>query len=522
MNFTKNIQENIIFIYAFSSISLLSLIYYLSYDDYSLQVQLQLLTQAKFDTFFKYGTYFYLFLTIFIILISQYLHSNYIQTKNSEIKSRKELEIINNFYNTFQQFRNVRDISDNALQFLETQLYAQKGKLYIVDYLNEQLYLASTLNTIVKDDEKTLEIYRGTVGEAVAFKKIKYIKKETKTIVFIPLISDEKSIAVMILEIDDTYQDIVLSEFHHTLINLIADFLQNAIKNEQMKKYYNLIDNYVLMSSTNLAGNITYISKAFENTLGYDKDEILGKNHNIIRSKKESNEVFQNMWSTIQNGEIWSKEIRNTKKDNKTCWLDTTIQPEFDYFNNIIGYTAIRIDITDKKTVEKLSITDSMTNLFNRGYFDSIFPKQIQLSKRLNKFLVFCMIDIDHFKQYNDTYGHHEGDNALIQVANTLKKSLTREGDFMFRLGGEEFGMLYFVDNDKKAFDIADNTRQNIENMQIEHTKNSASKYITVSMGLYFHNSNTNTLSPEEIYQETDKLLYHSKQNGRNQITFET
>jgi len=519
MNLTNNIQKNIIFLYAFSSILLLSLIYYLSYDDYSLQVQLHLLTQTKFDTFFKYGTYFYLFLTIFIILISQYLHSNYIQTKNSEIKSRKELEIINSFYNKFQQFRQVRDISDNALKFLETQLDAQKGKLYIVDYLNEQLYLASTLNTIANDEEKTLEIYRGTVGETVAFKKIKYIKKDVKTIVFIPLISDKKTIAVIILEIDDTYQDVVLSEFHHTLINLIADFLQNAIKNEQMKKYYNLIDNYVLMSSTNLAGNITYISKAFENTLGYDKDEILGKNHNIIRSKKENNEVFQDMWNTIKNGEIWSKEIRNSKKDDSTCWLDTTIQPEFDYFNNIIGYTAIRVDITDKKTVEKLSITDSMTKLFNRGYFDSEFPKQLQLSQRLNKSLAFCMLDIDHFKQYNDTYGHQEGDNALIQVANTLKKSLCREGDLLFRLGGEEFGMLYFVKNEKDAFNIANNTRQNIEHMKIEHKKNSASKYVTVSMGLFFYNTSNNILNPEKIYQETDKLLYRSKQNGRNKIT---
>jgi len=486
MNFTKNIQKNIIFIYAFTTIILLCAIYYLFYEDYSLQVQLKVISTERFDVVFQYATYMFIFIIIFIILFSQYLHLNYIETKKSELKYRKELEIINTFYNQFQQFRQVRDIASHALKFLEKLLTTQESKLYIVDYLNEQLYLASTLNTIVSDEEKTLEIYRGIIGETVAFKKIKYLKKDTKTIVFIPLISDKKTIAVIILEIRDKYGEVVLSTFHQTLINLIADFLQNAIKNEQMKKYYDLIDNYVLMSATNLAGNITYTSQAFENTLGYSKDELLGKNHNIIRSQDEKNNVFQDMWNTIENGDIWTKEIRNNKKDNTTCWLDTTIQPEFDYFNNIIGYTAIRVDITDKKTVEKLSITDSMTGLFNRRYFDSIFSKQLKISKRLNKNIAFCMIDIDHFKKYNDTYGHQKGDKALVKVSNVLKKSIQREGDFLFRLGGEEFGMLYFVKDKKEAFTIVEKTRKNIEDTKIDHIKNTVSKYITVSMGLFF------------------------------------
>lgn len=72
------------------------------------------------------------------------------------------------------------------------------------------------------------------------------------------------------------------------------------------------------------------------------------------------------MWETISSGKSWHSQIENTKKDGTVCWMDTFVNPNFDYYRNILGYTAIRADITDKKVIEQISITDALTNIYNR------------------------------------------------------------------------------------------------------------------------------------------------------------
>jgi len=522
MKYKKNISKNYIFVYSFTLVGLFCMMYYLYYLNIQLQEKFNVISTQEYNQIFQYLTFSLLLLFICILAISQYFHSNITKSNALKIKSRDELEIINTLYNHLQQFHNVKEISNQALHFLGKQLHAKQGKIYIVDYLNEQLHLSGEFNIKVKNEERILEIYRGTMGEAVAFQKIKHLKTSYNHKLFIPLVYDKKTIAtiVLYLDVNDTNTiNLELSPFHHTLIKIITNFLRNELKNEQNKRYFNLIDNYVITSSTNKEGKITYASKGFENILGYNKDELLGKSHSLMRSSNIKDIVFTKMWESISKGNIWSSEIENFKKDSSSCWLNTTIQPDFDYYDNIIGYTAIRTDITNKKAIEKISITDAMTNIYNRRFFDTTFPKQLHLSKRLDKRLAFCMIDIDNFKKYNDTYGHQEGDKALIEVAKVLKKSLKRENDFIFRLGGEEFGMLYFTQNANDALNIANQTRRSIENLQINHKKNCASEYITVSIGLYLYDSKKEDLTPEQIYLKTDTLLYKSKQNGRNQVT---
>ncbi len=127
-------------------------------------------------------------------------------------------------------------------------------------------------------------------------------------------------------------------------------------------------------------------------------------------------------------------------------------------------------------------------------------------------------MDIDHFKQYNDTYGHQDGDTTLKLVANALKKTLNRPDDYTFRLGGEEFGLLYHITNEEDGLNIANQARQNIENLKIEHTGNSASSYVTISSGLYIIKSD-DINSEDIIYKKSDEALYVAKQNGRNQVS---
>jgi diguanylate cyclase (GGDEF)-like protein len=185
----------------------------------------------------------------------------------------------------------------------------------------------------------------------------------------------------------------------------------------------------------------------------------------------------------------------------------------------------LSVEIVRRKKIEKelakLSITDELTSLYNRRYFNEIFPKLINSAKRENQNICFAMSDIDFFKQYNDTYGHAAGDEVLKSVAKAMKESLHRADDYCFRLGGEEFGVLFKGLSAQEAKELVNSMKGNIENLHIEHKQNSASKYLTASFGLVIKNANA-VEDLEELYREADELLYEAKQAGRNRVVSTT
>ena len=314
------------------------------------------------------------------------------------------------------------------------------------------------------------------------------------------------------------YEKVLIAGMVFLLIIFIISLKNRQINNinSQMKKYIKIVDENVLTSSTDLDGNITYASEAFCEISGYSKDELIGTNHRIIRHSDMKESTYKELWETITSGKTWKGEIKNKKKNGDYYWVKASISPVFDNKGKIISYTAVREDITDKKIIEEISITDGLTNIYNRRYFDEIFPKIINEAKRKNELVAFVFMDIDHFKQYNDNYGHQKGDEVLINFAACLKQSLHRSSDYTFRLGGEEFAVVYQMETKEKAVEFANNLRKNIENLKIEHKYSSVSSYITASMGLICKNANEIVI--DEIYKQADDLLYQAKRSGRNQV----
>ena len=314
------------------------------------------------------------------------------------------------------------------------------------------------------------------------------------------------------------YEKVLIAGMVFLLIIFIISLKNRQINNinSQMKKYIKIVDENVLTSSTDLDGNITYASEAFCEISGYTKDELIGTNHRIIRHSDMKESTYKELWETITSGKTWKGEIKNKKKNGDYYWVKASISPMFDNKGEIISYTAIREDITDKKIIEEISITDGLTNIYNRRYFDEIFPKIINEAKRKNELVAFVFMDIDHFKQYNDNYGHQKGDEVLINFAACLKQSLHRSSDYTFRVGGEEFAVVYQMETKEKAVEFANNLRKNIENLKIEHKYSSVSSYITASMGLICKNANEIVI--DEIYKQADDLLYQAKRSGRNQV----
>jgi diguanylate cyclase (GGDEF)-like protein/PAS domain S-box-containing protein len=301
-----------------------------------------------------------------------------------------------------------------------------------------------------------------------------------------------------------------------------AKYLEQSVEKEHLanKTYLNIINRYLIASKTDVNGIIIDVSDAMCEMTGYTKDELIGQSHNIIRHPDISGELYKDMWETITSDKVWEGEIKNKKKDGSSYWVKTTISPTHDEDGNIIGYGSIRIDITDKKRVEELSVTDELTKLYNRRFFNTIFHKEIARAKREKKLLGFAIFDVDNFKLYNDNYGHHKGDIALKNIAKKLKSTLQRPGDYAFRLGGEEFGVLVYDTTLDGFTSLIENIRSAIFGLKIEHKYNGSYDFISASFGGTVFSPDVNA-SRKVIYQLADKLLYFSKKNGRNRIKIE-
>jgi len=298
----------------------------------------------------------------------------------------------------------------------------------------------------------------------------------------------------------------------------LSQEIQNRkIVEQQLTRYIELVDKYIIITSTNLDGTITEVSEAFCQISGYSKKEVIGQKHSIVRCPLVPKKFYKDMWKNLLQKGYWEGEIQNRAKNGNFYWVRANISAIYDLEGNKIGYTGIRQDITDKKRIEEISITDELTKIYNRRHFNEVFPKIINSAKRNEELVAFSILDIDNFKLYNDTYGHQDGDSVLIKVANSMNKMLSRADDFCFRLGGEEFGLLFKTKDVQKSIDFVEKVRLAIENLKIEHKNNTASPYVTASFGLVVKEAKDIT-TMEAIYKEADTLLYEAKESGRNRI----
>lgn len=301
-----------------------------------------------------------------------------------------------------------------------------------------------------------------------------------------------------------------LEELNFTLEARIED------KTHKLQEYINIIDQYVIASQTNIHGIITYASEAFSQISGYSKEQLIGQNHRIIRHPDMTDEFFKNLWETISNGKIWHGEIKNRKADGSVYWVDSTISPNIEE-GRIVGYTAVRHNITYQKRVEELAITDSMTGLYNRRHYLATIQEEMNRAKRHNSSMALMMLDVDYFKRYNDTYGHQAGDDVLIRIAQVLQLYTSRSGDYAFRLGGEEFALLVSDMSDEEYLSLGHRILNEVEALKILHEKNDVSAYVTISMGIFVYSLESG-LTYEELYKEADDQLYAAKDQGRNQV----
>lgn len=166
--------------------------------------------------------------------------------------------------------------------------------------------------------------------------------------------------------------------------------------------------------------------------------------------------------------------------------------------------------------LRRLSITDPLTGLHNRRHFDNMMETDLALSHRHGEISSIVIVDLDHFKNVNDIYGHKVGDRVLSHVANILKANL-RKTDTICRIGGEEFVVICRRAGNEDAITVGEKLRRMVEINPLQAGKQSIS--LTISIGISSLPPNEKDIAADEIFRKADAALYYSKEHGRNRVT---
>lgn len=191
--------------------------------------------------------------------------------------------------------------------------------------------------------------------------------------------------------------------------------------------------------------------------------------------------------------------------NSASIWLNDKIREEKEKEKSYINKLKV------------LSTTDSLTQVYNRHYFQASLDKKVEELQDSDAYLTFFILDIDHFKLYNDEYGHHKGDEVLHKVAQTIRNFVKRRDDLVFRLGGEEFGGILTSEHPVETEEWLKPLKDEIVALNIPHAKQAPEDFITISMGLYSSQIDSkNTI--DKLYSIADKALYKAKRMGRNRV----
>jgi len=296
----------------------------------------------------------------------------------------------------------------------------------------------------------------------------------------------------------------------------------STMSNEQNDKSYDsdillsIFNEHAIFSITNLVGIITTVSDAFCKETGYDREEILGQTHSFLRAPNFPDKIYEDLWDTITQDEIWKGQINNIKKNGDSYWTNSIIQPIFNHNNKKIAYLSIRQNITKEKTSEELSMIDELTGIYNRRKFNAELNNFLINFYRYDDNFSIIMIDIDHFKKFNDAYGHLVGDEVLKRVSEVMQNNI-RQGDFFARWGGEEFVMILKKIDKKQAINVCkillNKVRLDLPQFLYENFCIRSS--LTCSLGI---TSPQKLDSVNSLLSRVDKALYNAKDNGRNRV----
>ena len=266
---------------------------------------------------------------------------------------------------------------------------------------------------------------------------------------------------------------------------------------------------------------ILNVNAAFMRMTGYSREEVIGKDPKILGSGEQSPAFYQAMWQSINATGSWHGEIRNKRKSGEIYIEEIVINTIFDNFGRPQRRVALFSDITHRKQTEEQiwqqANFDPLTGLPNRSLFRERMGGEIKKAQRTKRRFAVLFIDLDRFKEVNDTLGHEIGDELLQQAAQRLL-ACVRSTDTVARLGGDEFTVIL---EDLDSVESPERVvKQLVEQLSLPFTLQHEQVYVSASIGVTLYPDDAQTLT--QLLKNADQAMYAAKNSGRNCYSFFT
>lgn len=295
-------------------------------------------------------------------------------------------------------------------------------------------------------------------------------------------------------------------------------------------------DGVVITDARREDNPVIYCNAAVEQMTGYTRQELLGRNFRFLQGDDRDQPSLRTLRTALAAGKACQVTLRNYRKDGGVFWNELSVSPVRDGGGNLIYFIGIQKDVTDRVNAEQELLRqrsvleeanralkrharhDALTGVYNRGYFYEVLERQWRIASRRGDQVSMLMIDIDHFKAYNDTLGHQAGDQCLRMIAQAIDARLQRAGDIFARYGGEEFVALLIGVGEQQGLRIAENLRRDTHALCIKHPHSPGpAEVVTISIGVASGRPGPD-LSPEMLIEQADRALYRAKAAGRDRV----
>jgi diguanylate cyclase (GGDEF)-like protein/PAS domain S-box-containing protein len=301
---------------------------------------------------------------------------------------------------------------------------------------------------------------------------------------------------------------------------LLHDITDRQQAMDQMRKLSSALEQTAdSVIITDSQGTIEYVNQAFEQVTGYSRKEAMGQTPRLIKSDRQKQEVYINLWDTIRSGNSFNDVFINRRKDGSLYYEEKTITPLKDRDGRITHFVSTGKDVTERIEIQErlqyMALHDALTDLPNRVLLFDRLKLALVRARRHQRLLAVLFIDLDRFKYINDSLGHEAGDQLLQQLSDRLPRCI-RGDDTVARFGGDEFVIL--LDDVAQDNDVHEVARKVLDELVPPFKVGTQQLFITASIGVSLYPNDGEDSST--LLKYADIAMYRAKELGKNTYQF--